>query len=506
MDLPQRARLAACLPALLAAVAAAPPACGSERAGQPATSPATRPVTLTERAAAAISQYESESNAVVGALAVNLRTGRALFGVRPTQTFIPASNQKLLTAAFALARLGGDFQFQTAAYAVGDDLWLLGSGDPTFADPAVARAKGQSIYAELDRWAVAIRKARPKGIPGSLVAFSCYTPGQKTPLATFRHPRWPKRQHQYHYAAPVAGLNLYNNCLAVAFRRAADGGIAPILTPASRFIRVIDRARRDRRHAWYLQSRPDQSAVTLRGAVRGPSPDPLPVAAEHPPLLLARVLADRLVRAGVPLAGRFRAADGPNLAGQELPPPLCRTLTPLADVLTRANKKSLNMAAECLLLRAGDGDWASSAEIMTRTLTRDHKLADGALTVSDGGGLSPDNRVSPRAMVRVLAGVLRRKDALVLLRSLPVAGADGTLGKRLERAPYKGRVLAKTGYVLGACCLSGYVLDARRRPAVAFAFLVNRVPPARAWVAKQLQDALCRLLVDALDARGPQAP
>jgi D-alanyl-D-alanine carboxypeptidase len=101
-------------------------------------------------------------------------------------------------------------------------------------------------------------------------------------------------------------------------------------------------------------------------------------------------------------------------------------------------------------------------------------------------------------MTGLLAGLAARADRDVAFSSLSVSGVDGTLDDRLTEAPYRGRVLGKTGYIAGVSCLSGYVLDRAGRPAVAFAVLVNRCRGSAH--AKRLQDSVCRALVDWLDA------
>jgi len=79
------------------------------------------------------------------------------------------------------------------------------------------------------------------------------------------------------------------------------------------------------------------------------------------------------------------------------------------------------------------------------------------------------------------------------LKSLPIAGTDGTLKKRLKEEPYKSRIRAKTGYVKGTSTLSGYVktLD---EEIIAFSILVNKIKGGT-WRAKRLQDIICRSLV-----------
>ncbi len=156
------------------------------------------------------------------------------------------------------------------------------------------------------------------------------------------------------------------------------------------------------------------------------------------------------------------------------------------------------MAAECLMLRAGDGTWQGSARIMAETLVGDYGLDTRDFVVRDGGGLSSGNRITAAAMTRLLAKLAKRPDASMLLASLPVAGVDGTLRRRLRDDKYRGRVIAKTGRIRGVSCLSGYVLDSEGTPAVAFSILINRLPGRAKQNAKALQDNICRALVDSL--------
>ena len=81
-------------------------------------------------------------NAQWGVLVVDAATGDTLYSHNAGKLFMPASNQKLLTGATALAQLGADYRFATtfaASGAVADgvlagDLIVEPSGDPTFAD------------------------------------------------------------------------------------------------------------------------------------------------------------------------------------------------------------------------------------------------------------------------------------------------------------------------------------------------------------------------------------
>src|SRR5581483_10269525 len=80
-------------------------------------------------------------NAHWGVLIVDPAAGDTLYSRNAGKLFMPASNQKLLTGATALAQLGSSYRFTTRFAATGPvdsavhgDLVVIGAGDPTFSD------------------------------------------------------------------------------------------------------------------------------------------------------------------------------------------------------------------------------------------------------------------------------------------------------------------------------------------------------------------------------------
>ncbi len=444
--------------------------------------------TLGRQLLSEVRAYEKASGATVGLLAVDLDVDETLAAVRQGRLFTPASNQKILTSAFALAKLGADFEFVTKVELDGDVLSIVGDYDPTLGDPFLAEQNEHGIYDELDRWAGEVKERLGDGTISRIsVIPAADDPGE------YRHPDWPKNQYKRWYAAPVAAVNFHDNCIDVSFEVEGDK-VTPVLRPHSRYIEVINRVRKGGKHVWGLSFGPNDATVTLRGTVSRTTPDPYSVSVNDPPRLLGHVFADRLAGAGVEFASNNKNAA--TQAGK--PETICKTVTPIAAVIKRANKRSLNLAAECLMLRAGGGTWDGGAKIMTKTLAREYGVDEDSLIVRDGSGLSRKNRVTPAAMVKVLTALADGDNARLFLDSLAISGTDGTLDDRLPMEPYRGRVLGKTGYVYGASCLSGYVLDDDGDPAVAFSIMVKDVRAGRAWKAKRLQDDLCRILVDYL--------
>ncbi len=476
------------------AASAAPGVPAAPAAPKPApAAPIAQAPSLQARAADLAARFEREGRGRAGIAVVDLLTGQQILAVRADEPFMPASNQKLLTSIFALERLGADFKFATGAYLLDGDVVVSGEFDPTFGDPLIAAEAGRDIYAELDRWAIAVREVvAGKPVRNVLVV--------SPPGSPARHPDWPAAQRDQWFAAPVGTLNFNDNCMDVSFAGAA-GKLTPVLSPAGRFFRIDNRLKIDpgKPNRWSLRGVGDEQAFILSGVVGRAGDEPISVAVDNPDLLLGRTLAGRLERAGVKVAGSIRRTL-PDQVDWTRAKAVAATQTPLSAALNRANKRSLNMVAECILLRAGDGTWPGSTQMLARTLTEKFRLPPGSISPADGGGLSRRNLVTPSAMASLLAAAARRDYAMVLLRSLPVGGVDGTLSKRFLKSPCRGRILGKTGYIAGVSALSGYVLDEQGRVRYAFSVLGNRLRGGTD-PAKDLQETICEMLCESTAAK-----
>jgi serine-type D-Ala-D-Ala carboxypeptidase/endopeptidase (penicillin-binding protein 4) len=93
--------------------------------------------------------------AETGALAVDLRTGRAVYARNQARGLLPASTEKLAVAYAALVSLGGDFRFETDVLGEGQiegatwhgNLVLKGFGDPTLTRAGLRRlARGVRTF------------------------------------------------------------------------------------------------------------------------------------------------------------------------------------------------------------------------------------------------------------------------------------------------------------------------------------------------------------------------
>ena len=220
------------------------------------------------------------------------------------------------------------------------------------------------------------------------------------------------------------------------------------------------------------------------------------VAAPEPTLFAVTLFAEALTRHGITWSGGV-------LTSRE---PLPKELRPLASIhgpavaeqIRVVNKESQNLHAETLLRRLGldvfkDASVESSLKAREAFLKgQGVRIADAAMY--DGSGLSRSDLVSARAEVDLLVAMARHPLAKAYRDSLPIAGVDGTLKRRMVGTKAQGRVFAKTGSLSHVNALAGYVDTVSGRH-LAFSIVVNHhTRPSKE--ATQAIDEICALLVD----------
>jgi D-alanyl-D-alanine carboxypeptidase/D-alanyl-D-alanine-endopeptidase (penicillin-binding protein 4) len=149
---------------------------------------------------------------------------------------------------------------------------------------------------------------------------------------------------------------------------------------------------------------------------------------------------------------------------------------PIAEDITVTNKTSQNLHAELLLRLLGkvfgtEGSFEEGTRVVRQFLVN-AGVDDNEFFLYDGSGMSPDDRIAPRALTRLLTYAWQQPWGAGWRASLPVAGVDGTLAGRFKDSPLKGRMWAKTGTLNEVNALSGYMTAASGKT-LAFSILVN---------------------------------
>ena len=190
--------------------------------------------------------------------------------------------------------------------------------------------------------------------------------------------------------------------------------------------------------------------------------------------------------------------DGPSTTGT-LPKSallLCSRSHPLVDVLEPMMKNSDNLYAESMFYQLGAATGASPAkashgrQMILKTLQK--AGVSGQYKIADGSGLSLYNYVTPELLAKLLIYAYRKSGIIrYLYVSLPIAGEDGTLKKRMKESPAHLNVRAKTGTVTGVSSLAGYALAANNHMLV---FSIINQGIMKADDGRNFQDKVCKAL------------
>ncbi len=170
---------------------------------------------------------------------------------------------------------------------------------------------------------------------------------------------------------------------------------------------------------------------------------------------------------------------------------------PWGEVLRGMNKNSDNALTRLLYLQLGVADKDSdpnrrTIELAHRSVERwldDQGIARPGLVMDNGSGLSRSERIAPRTLARMIQATLAGPHAPELLMSLPVAGVDGTMRRRLKGTPAEGWARLKTGTLKNVNALAGTVRDTRGDTWVVVAF-VNHDDANREGKGRVVLDAL----------------
>jgi serine-type D-Ala-D-Ala carboxypeptidase/endopeptidase (penicillin-binding protein 4) len=212
----------------------------------------------------------------------------------------------------------------------------------------------------------------------------------------------------------------------------------------------------------------------------------------HPALAAAGTLQRLLRQAGVKTG---RPSVGVAPAGGQVLAEIGSAR--LSSILADMDRESDNFTAEMVLKALGAdaegaGTSAAGAAAVVRAL-QNAGVPLAGVRIADGSGLSLDDRLTVRAIATILVDAWNDPELRPeLWRALPVAGMSGTMKDRLDRAPARGAVRAKTGTTDRASALSGYVRDR-----YVFAVVLNGSPVAT-WSARKAEDRFATTLASAL--------
>lgn len=477
------------------------------------------------RSAATVAELQAQLKAHVGQArfrgaawgvkVVSLETGAVVFEHEAERLLSPASNSKLYVGALALERLGGDYRIVTpilatakpdAAGVLGGDLIVSGRGDPSW-NSGSARKKFAEIFEPL---VAAIAGAGVKRVTGDLVADATFWRGVPNGSG------WTADDLNDYYGAEISALTLEDNYADLRVTPGGKEGQAAkveIVQPHSGLVldnRVTTSAKGTAR-------RVDVTRIIGENVVHVFGQMPVGAAAyiteatvPQPAQWVAAALKAELEKRGIVVEGKARSVRWPESSASERAGvvKLGEVVSPQMHELVKAfMKPSQNLQTDLIFGYVGEKERAEAetsrgaVERSTeawglaalRRFLRENKLEAEDVRFDEGSGLSRNNLTSARATVALLAFMAQHREAEAFFASLPIAGVDGTLRRRMKGTAAEGNVRAKTGTLRWANSLSGYVTTAAGER-LAFSVMLNRAVMPAGRSAREDVDAIAEML------------
>ncbi|MGH7494524.1 MAG: D-alanyl-D-alanine carboxypeptidase/D-alanyl-D-alanine endopeptidase [bacterium] len=434
------------------------------------------------------------THAQTGVKIVSLRSGEILYERNSQLLFHPASNQKLLTSAAAIALLGPDFVFKTSiacdSGAVRDsvvqgNVYLIGRGNPDL------------TTSDLFMMAQALAQKGIRAITGNIVCDDFY----------FDNVRWASGwmwdDDPSWLFSRFTALTVNDNAVTILARPAQTAGQPAMITlnAPSPFVEAVNRSVTVARLAQFdsLELQPlgiyrhwqeNQNVFEIAGAmVMHQPPQEEKQNILQPELLAGYLFRDLLLLGGISCNGEIQHGVGPTK-----PQMLAEHQAPILPVLINLNKTSDNLTAELLLKtigaeRFGRPGTADKGIRAVRQFLAHLGVDTLAMRSSDGSGVSRYNLVTPAGLVDLLTAMWSNANLRsAFAATLPVAGLDGTLESRMRQTPAEGVLRAKTGSLSGVSALSGYTTTAGGEEIVFSMMIQHFLVPDRA--VRRVQDLI----------------
>ena len=443
--------------AIALAAALAVSACGASRtvAVAPATTAGTTtPQQQLQADLAAIFEIPQFERSFWSVLVSSADASDDLYSLNAAKLMMPGSTMKVVTLAAAAELLGWDHRFETRIVAsapldegvLRGDLVIIGGGDPSISE------RGE-MPGTLKIIARRVREAGILRIEGGVIGHDDLFDDNGFGDG------WTLDNLPYGYAAAVSALEYNEGSVDLVINAGATAGDPVVIQvrPEGSGLQVDNRlvtAAESGTGALRLRRLPGSSRLVVEGQIPAKAaPFVRTASVDNPTRFFASAFRAALIAEGIQVNGDAVDIDDfltkPDFTAARLV--VSHVSLPLRSIAESMMRVSQNQYAETLLRSIGGREKA--VNVLTSW-----GVAGDSYVIADGSGLSRYNYVSSEALVRILWRM--RTDpqhASAFSASLPVAGRDGPLSRRLAGTPAEGRVRAKTGTIDNARAIAGYV-------------------------------------------------
>lgn len=440
---------------------------------------------------------EPLKSATVGILVVNNSKNDTIINFNSGKSLIPASLMKLVSTSTALELLDPNFKFATKIYTnsrsaqdgtLHGKLIINAAGDPTLASNYF-EIKPEMVFEVITQ---TLLQQNIHKIEGGIETNISIFDTQVIP------PGWSWEDIGNYYAPPTYSLAFRDNTYEIHLKSGAPGSLVEVMntTPEIKNLRLecFAIAANNNKDSAFVFGAPYAYNQYISGTIpcfqddfviKGSIPNP----AEQFNNELAAYLNSKNIEVKSLSTSRHPLPQNSKLIKSLFSPSL-------HEIVTLTNKKSVNIYAEYMLkhlsLKTSHTANRENGIQFAVDFWRKQHVDVKYISIKDGSGLSPQNRLTPEFLVSLL-DYMRNKssNAPYFLGSLPISGVDGTLKKFLEHTPLEKRVFAKSGSMNGVKCYAGYV-NAPSDDIYTFCIMVNNYVGASQDISLLTEDLLLR--------------
>ena len=446
--------------------------------------------TIEKKLAQAVAQFETDPqlrHAILSVCVTDAATGKQVYAHHAQIGLAPASTQKILTSVAAFDLLGNNFRFATYIGHDTDikngelpgDLFIIGKGDPTFGS---WRWKSTTDTAILHQLITILQQRGIRKIKGNIWLDDFQFTHQPVPEG------WIWQDMGNYYGAGCWSMNWRENQYDLVLASGACCGdltsivkTVPELPGLSltNFIRVDKKGSGDN---GYIFTAPYSTVGFTTGTIPAEEKKfTISGSLPYPSKVFARELEQKLGNSGVQFSNKINLYS--QFVAEHTP---VRRATMILDSIQSPTldsinywflRRSINLYGEALVKmiaykKTGLGNTDVGVELV-KDFWGARGIDKGAINIMDGSGLSPQNRVTTDALVKVLQYARTRPWYASFYKAMP---------------EYNGMKM-KSGSVGGARAFTGYH-TAKNGKQYTYAIIVNNYDGSSGEVVKKMYKVL----------------
>jgi len=414
--------------------------------------------TVSDQLKIAMGKLQADSqmrHAIFSFYVIDGKTGKLIFDKNSQIGSAPASCQKLFTSAAAFELLGHDYCYKTELGYDGEikdsvlngNLYIIGSGDPTLGSWRYSTTVDTLL---LNKWVEVIQKEGIKKINGNLVGDDSKFETQSTPDG------WIWQDIGNYYGAGVWGLNWHENQYDLKLKPGKKvGDPCTIIStyPELEYNYLVNELKTGEKGSGdnaYIYYPPYSFDAFIRGTIPLGEDSfviggAMAIASHYP----ARLLMDKCKKASIKITGEIQTSLDYIVNEKGFSYHSTNLFEHISPSLDSINywflKKSINLYGEALIKtmaykKIGFGSTEKGIEIL-KDFWNQQAIEKSAINITDGSGLSPQNRVTTDALVKALQYAVTRPWFTSFYKALPDINGmkmkSGSIGGARSYAGYQ---------------------------------------------------------------------